>query len=88
MYYVSMGIFFANKGIGSNMTSFSCMFLYGVDVAKKLQPLIMVCYVAACLLMMLYNVLILGYLGTNVMCIYMIVANVLIGLGSIRLIKK
>lgn len=73
-----MALIFANKGIATNMVSFSVMFLYGIDLAKQLQPCIMVTYTFACVWMLIYNNWILNCLGVEALCYFMIGISVLI----------
>ena len=87
MYYICQTIFYINAGICANIMSSACPFLYGVDLSKKLQPIMNICYTAACAWMLVFNVVIYRYLGNDVMCVSIIGVCALIVLGSFKIHK-
>lgn len=59
-------------------------FIYGVNLAVKLAPIMNVIYVLGCLLMMFYSVVVMGNIGIDMTCLVIMVLMVLVVFISMK----
>lgn len=84
IYYIAMTTFWFNNGCCSNMIGSVLSFIYGVNLAVKLAPIMNVIYVLGCLLMMFYSVVVMGNIGIDMTCLVIMVLMVLVVFISMK----